>query len=200
MIHAIAFLSFACYLANVALLVWLHLRRTGYSPIRHAVSDYGVGPTRRTFAVYGWLGSAGALALAATLWAADTLPVPAWLLGVLVAMVVARVGVFLLPTDLEGQRLTATGLLHYLFAVLSFAAAYVAVRNLTPIFSHAPGWEPVRGVLDGLAWAATPALVANCVTMLKPLRRVFGICERFFLGVVALWFLTVSATLALVLR
>jgi hypothetical membrane protein len=98
----LALAAFACYLASAVLLVALHLRASGYSPVRHALSDFGVGPTRRAFALYAWLGSAGALALAATLWVKGP-PVPAWLLGVLLVMVAARAGVVLLPTDLEGH-------------------------------------------------------------------------------------------------
>jgi hypothetical protein len=195
----LALAAFACYLASAVLLVALHLRASGYSPVRHALSDFGVGPTRRAFALYAWLGSAGALALAATLWVKGP-PVPAWLLGVLLVMVAARAGVVLLPTDLEGQRPTRVGLLHLASAVISFAGAYVFVRNATPWLAGAPRWQPVAPVLRALAWAALPALVANCVTLAPPLRRVFGLFERLFIGVAVLWFLTASAALVLARR
>jgi hypothetical protein len=196
----LALAAFACYFASAALFVALHLRSTGYSPLRHAVSDYGVGPSRRAFAAYSWLGSAGAAALGGALWAAGQPPVPAWLLGVLAAMVVARAGLTLFPTDLEGQRLSRTGLLHYAFAIASFAAAYVFVRNGTPHLAGAPGWEPARPFLEALARLALPALVANCVTMAPPLRRVFGLFERLFLGTVLAWFTVASGALAFTVR
>ena len=196
---ALALLAAVCYLASVTLFIGLHLRPSGYSLLRSAVSDYGVGPTRRAFTLYISVGSAGALALAAALWLSGTPPVPGWLLLVLVAMVVARTGVSLVPTDLEGQRLTARGALHYLFATLNFAAAYVFLRNATPTLAGAPGWEAARPVLLALAWAALPALVANCATLAGPLRRVFGLFERLFILVVALWFLAASGALAFAL-
>jgi hypothetical protein len=196
----LAFAAFACYLAGATLLGWLHLRRTGYSPVAQAVSDYGVGPTGRVFALYVGAGSVGALALTAALWVAGAPAVPGWILGVLVGMAAARTGLSLFPTDLEDRGLTRTGLIHYLFAVSNFACAYVAIRHLTPLLATAPSWEPARPLLAALSWASTPALVANCVTMVKPLRRIFGLCERAFIVVVALWFVTASGWLALTLR
>jgi hypothetical protein len=197
---ALAAFSFACFVANAALLLRLHIQRSGYSPVRHAVSDYAIGRTGRTFSVYLWVFNAGALALAGALAAVDAPMVPGWVVGVLVAMVAARFGVATFRTNLEGQALTRTGLLHYLFAVLAFAGAYVAIRQLNPILSGAPGWEPSRAFLGMLTAAVTPALIAVCITMWKPLRRIFGLCERVFIVVVALWFLTASGTLALTLR
>ncbi len=197
---ALALAAFACYFAAAAVFVALHLRATGYSPLRHAVSDYGVGPSRRAFATYAWLGSAGGLAFAGALWAAGQPAVPAWLLGVLVVMVVARAGLTLVPTDLEGQRLTRTGLLHYAFAIANFAAAYVFLRNGTPRLVGAPGWAQVQPVLQALAWFALPALVATCVTMAPPLRRVFGLFERLFLATVLAWFTVASGWLAFTVR
>ncbi len=197
---ALALAAFTCYFASAALLVALHLRATGYSPVRHAVSDYGVGPSRRAFSTYAWLGSAGGVALGAALWAGGQPPVPGWLLGVLAAMVAARAGLTLFPTDLEGRGLTRVGLLHYAFAILNFAAAYVFLRNGTPHLAGAPGWEPARPALEGLAGFALPALVANCATMAPPLRRVFGLFERLFLGTVLAWFTVASGWLALTVR
>lgn len=194
---ALAGVALAAYLGSAALFVALHLLGTGYSPLRHAVSDYGVGPSRRVFAVYSWLGSAGGLALAGALWLGGRPPLPAWLLAVLPAMVAARAGLTLFPTDLEGRRLTPTGLVHYACASLNFAAAYVFLRNGTPLLVAAPGWAPVRSVLGGLSWFALPALVANCTAMAPPLRRVFGLCERAFLVTVLAWFAVASGALAL---
>lgn len=196
----LALLASACYLGSLALFVALHLRRSGYSPVGNAVSDYGVGPTRGAFTLYIAAGSAGALALAAALWMAGEPGVPGWLLVVLLVMVVARTGVSVVPTDLEGQRLTPLGALHYLFAIANFAAAYVFIGNATQFLVLAPGWAPARPVLVALAWAATPALVASCLTMARPLRRMFGLFERIFLAVVLLWFLTASGALAWALR
>lgn len=196
----LALLAFACYAGTVALFVGLHLRRTGYSPIRNAVSDYGVGPARRAFTLYISAGSAGALALAAALWISGAPPVPGWLLVVLLVMVVARTGVSVVPTDLAGERFTLRGGLHLLFAFLNFTAAYVFIGNATPFLVLAPGWAPARPVLVALAWAVVPALVGNCVTLAQPMRRVFGLFERIFLVVVLLWFLTASAALAWSLR
>jgi hypothetical protein len=195
----LAVVAFTLYVANASLFVALHVRATGYSPVRHAMSDYGVGPSRRLFSIYAGVGSAGAVALAAALWVAPRPPTPPWLLAVLLAMVAGRIGLALFPTDLEGRKLTLVGLLHYACAVASFAAAYVFIRNATPRVTGEL-WEPARPVLAALAWFALPALVANCVTMAPPLRRVFGLFERVFLATVLLWFGAASGALALTLR
>lgn len=46
------------------LFIRLHTVESPYSPIRHAVSDYAVGPTRRLATATTWLTSATWLALA----------------------------------------------------------------------------------------------------------------------------------------
>lgn len=43
MIVAAAALALACTAGCVTCLVYLHLAPTGYSPLRNAVSEYGVG-------------------------------------------------------------------------------------------------------------------------------------------------------------
>jgi hypothetical protein len=184
--------SLACYLGAIGFLVALHFQRSGYSIVGHAVSDYGVGPTRRMFAAYISLGSAGGLVFMGALLTRAT-AVPGWLLGVLAVMVAARFGLTIFPTDLEGTKLTRTGYLHYLFAILGFAASYTVIRNLTPMFAGEEAWAPVRGVLSSLSVLATAALVGVCATMWRPLRRVFGLVERVFLLTVLVWFAVASA-------
>jgi hypothetical membrane protein len=188
----ISVLSLACYLAAIGFLVALHFQSSGYSILGHAVSDYGVGPTRRMFAAYTSLGSAGGLVFAGALLTRAT-AVPGWLLGVLAVMVAARTGLTLFPTDLEGTKLTRTGYLHYFFAILGFAASYTVIRNLTPVFAGEEAWGPLHGKLNGLSTLATVALVGVCATMWKPLRRGFGLVERVFLLTVLVWFAVASA-------
>jgi hypothetical protein len=190
---AVAVVSLVCDLAAIGFFVALHFRSSGYSILGHAVSDYGVGPTRRMFAAYTSLGSAGGVAFAVALGLSRAPVVPGWIFGVLVVMVVARFGLTIFPTTLEGAKLTRTGLVHYVFAIVGFAASYTAIRNLTPAFGREAAWGPVQGVLDGLSILATAALVGVCATMWRPARRVFGLVERVFLLTVLVWFAVASA-------
>jgi hypothetical protein len=184
--------SLACYLGAIGFLVALHLQRSGYSIVGHAVSDYGVGPTRRLFATYTSLGSAGGVVFTGALLTRGP-AVSAWLLSVLTVMILSRIGLTIFPTDLEGTKLTRTGYLHYFFAILGFAASYTAIRNLTPVFASEMAWAPLHGALNGLSTLATLALVGVCVTMWRPFRKVFGLLERVFLLTTLVWFAVASA-------
>jgi hypothetical protein len=194
-------ISFLAYLSASSLLLWLHIKRTGYHPIRHAVSDYGVGNTHRLFNIYLSFSGLGAVALSLALsFGLKTPPAPERAIILLFLLAGVRVCVSLFPTDLEGQPLTKTGILHYLFAILSIGFVYAIAAELTPFFQARPDWEIISNILGVLLAIATPALVAIIVTMWKPLRNIFGLFERLFIATTTLWFLVVSAFLTVLLH
>jgi Protein of unknown function (DUF998) len=196
-----AFLGFLAYLGADSVLLWLHVKPTGYHPIRHAVSDYGVGPTRRLFDVYLQLTNFGGVALAIALMAGLREPsVPQRSIILLFLLAVARIGVSWFPTDLEGKQCTRIGILHYVFAILSIGFVYTITAQLTPYFQARPDWQAVNGILKALFDIATPALMAIVITMWKPMRNFFGLFERLFIAATALWFLVVSAFLTILLH
>ncbi|WP_018631330.1 DUF998 domain-containing protein [Neomegalonema perideroedes] len=183
MTQLLFFLAGAAYLAQLALFARLHLRG-GRDPVSEAVSDYGVGPSRRLFALYGAAGIAAAAVLAGALLADGRFPAQGWLY--LLAMAALRLGVLAFPTDLEGERLTRSGKAHYLFAVASFALAYMAVDALSPsAASLAAAWA--RPVLNGLGWVVAASLAGVVICLIPALRRIFGLVERIFLLSVLLW-------------
>ena len=99
----------------------LHLLRTGYNPVRDAVSDYGVGRYRAWFWAQAVAGGIAGLALAIAL--AETTPsVPTLVVAMLVISAVAR---FLIPafaTDQHGSRFqTVHGTIHMILAIVIFA-------------------------------------------------------------------------------
>jgi Protein of unknown function (DUF998) len=190
--------SFLAYLCESGVLFWMHVRPTGYNFMRHAISDYGVGKTRRLFSVYLWLASLGAVALAIALMIGlKAPPVPERAIIFLFLLAVFRIGVSIFPTDLEGQALTKTGLLHYIFAILSIGFVYAIMAQLTPFFQTRPDWHSVNKILAILLNIATPSLIAIIITMWKPLRNIFGLFERLFVITTTLWFLIVSLFLAI---
>jgi hypothetical protein len=190
--------SFLLYLGESGVLLWLHIKPTGYNPIRHAISDYGVGKTHRLFSIYLWLASLGGVALAVALMVGFKTPaVPERAVIFLLLLAGFRIYVSLFPTDLEGQTLTKTGILHYIFAILTIGFTYSIIAQLTPFFQTRPDWQAVSKILTILLNIATPSLIAIVITMWKPLRNIFGLFERLFVITTTLWFLIVSMFLAI---
>ena len=195
--HIFSLLSFLAYFGCGCILFWLHIQPTGYSPIRHAISDYGVGKTQRLFNIYLLLAGLGSAALAAALiFGLEAPSVPQRAIILLLLLAGIRICVSAFPTDLEGKPLTRTGILHYIFAILSVGLVYTIMAQLTPFFQTRPDWQTVNSILKVLLTIATPALAMVVITLWKPLRNIFGLFERLFVITTTLWFLTVSIFLA----
>ena len=199
LITLLAGLACLAFLARLAVMVRLHLADTGYHPIQHAVSDYAVGPTRRLAAVAGVLNAAGAgllaLALVPTFRSWGRHDEIVWLLA---AYAVLAVVVIAVPTDLEGKRRTWTGVLHLLVAIASFTVGYAITSDATAGLTQLPGWAGAGQVLELLRWTTLVGLVGIVVTLVvKPLRAVFGLVERVFLGSLLLWLAVAAGQLAL---
>lgn len=171
------------FLAQLGAFGLLHVRGR-YSPVSQAVSDYGVGPTRRLFTLYGLIGSTGVLVLAAATVADGGFPLRASVYLVLLALV--RLGVLVFPTDLEGMPLTRAGKLHYAFAITSFALLYMAIDVLHPLAIGQIG-GPALAALADLRPVITWSLIGVIVCLAPPLRRVFGLAERAYLLSALLW-------------
>ena len=192
----LALVSLLAGLIYLVLFVTMHLLPTGYNPIRHAVSDYAVGKYGTLFRVAFWSSALNVLALAIGLAVGVGVPPLASKDLVYLGLIAfARLAMSLFPTDIEGKRLTRTGILHYVFAILAFAFAYMAISDLTPVLQTLNPWQQVKEPLAILAWIVLPALILVVVTLLRPLRRVFGLCERLFLLTTNVWFILVSLLL-----
>jgi hypothetical protein len=179
-IYALAALA---YFVQLALFLTLNIRGN-YNLVSHAVSDYGVGPSRRLFTIYGLTGIVAAVALGTAVLMDGRFPTRGGIY--LLVMAALRLGVLAFPTDLEGQRLTGTGKLHYLFAIASFALAYMAIDVLNPVaLSIVAQWA--SPVLAGLYWIVAASLACVVICLVPALRRVFGLVERIFLISVLLW-------------
>jgi hypothetical protein len=183
MTTALAVVAAALFLVRLGLFVALHLVRSDYNPIEHAVSDYAVGPTRRLSTASTWI---TAVAWAALAGAVDDGSTRLWLL-ILAAIFLALP---FIPTDLEGARRTAIGRIHYLAAIAWFAISY----SLTGTFVR----QYDVAVLTVLHWIALVSLIALVVAVVvRPLRRrFFGISERIFLVSINLFYLAVAIALS----
>ncbi|MFB6719001.1 DUF998 domain-containing protein [Kribbella sp. NPDC056345] len=176
MTTALAAVAAALFLVRFGLFVALHLVRSEYNPIEHAVSDYAVGSTRRLSTVATWVWAAAWAALAG---AVDRGAV--WLLILAAIFVVLP----FLPTDLEGARRTAIGRIHYLAAIAWFAISFSLTSTFTDQFDLV--------VLNALRWIALVSLAALVVALVvRPLRRrFFGLSERIFIASINLFYLVV---------
>ena len=190
--NTVALVAVGFYLASLACFVGLYLSGSGYSPIKHAVSDYAVGKAAGLFQGYVWLGNFGALGLAYLFYVSAQPEFPPFIPVLLLVMVAARIGVSTFKTDLEGEKRTRQGTLHYLFATLTFALAYAVIDNATPLLTTLGTLALPNWWLAFLRFTAAVSLVGVVITVFRPLRRFFGPVERVFILSNILWFLSVS--------
>lgn len=180
-------------LGYLTLLGLLHARSTGYNPIRHAVSDYAVGPTARLFATALTTSSAAVLALGfALILGVGSPPLPTRTVLFLLIIPLTRIGMTLFPTTLEGQHLTRTSLAHYAFAIAAFTLTYLAISETTPVLLASDPAPWLHTTLTAAALTVAPSLALVVITMLRPLRRIFGLFERIFLLTTNVWFLAAA--------
>lgn len=185
LLAGIALLATLGYLTMLGL---LHARPTGYDPVEHAVSDYAVGPSSRLFGAALTTSSAAVLALGfALIEGVGSPPLATRDLLFLLILPLTRMGMTLFPTTLEGQRLTRTSLAHYGFAIAAFTLTYLVISGTTPALL-ALNPASLHSPLRAAALTVGPSLGLVVITMLRPLRRVFGLFERLFLLVTNLWF------------
>ena len=173
----------------LAIMAVLHVLPTGYNPVRHAVSDYAVGRYRPVFTASLYVSSVAVLTLAfALLSGVGTPPLTTHALACLLLIPLARIGMTLFPTTLEGQPISRTGLLHYLFSIAAFTLTYLVISDMTPALRALTGGGWTSGPLHWAAWLVGPALALVVITMFRPLRRIFGLFERLFLLSTNVWF------------
>lgn len=174
----------ACLAATVAWAVVLgavHLRPTGYDPLRNAVSDYGVGAHRRWYRAQTALAALAATLLLVAL--ASGSGAPWWLLALLAAFAAARLAIPSFPTDLDRAHPTRTGRVHLLLAAVAFASIAVAAGN-----------TPDQLVPHALRWAVVATSIATWLAIRLRL-GLFGLVERLFYAAMITWFLWVSSAL-----
>lgn len=197
MAFTLALLAVVFGLARLGVFVALHLVPSEYTIVGHAVSDYAVGPTRRLSSAMTWLTAIfWALLAAAVAFGVPDWPDATGITIALAALAVIFIVLPLAPTDLEGEKATMIGRLHYVLAIAWFAISYACMGNFTRLFTaEGPAW--LAGALTVIAWIAAISLaVSVLVLIVKRLRpKVFGISERIFILAVSLFYLGVAAGL-----
>jgi Protein of unknown function (DUF998) len=182
---------------QAAALIVLHFLPTGYSPVRDAVSDYGVGPYRTWFWLQAVTGGVGCLALGIAL--AQLHPFTPT--QVVVALIVTAAARFLIPffaTDQHGSRFqTAHGIIHMILAVIAFGGLIWAATGLWSTLRHYPAWQGAEGALTILPWIMLGSVIAALLAIRGPrLKPFFGVFERLFYLSSIPWMLIVAIGLA----
>ena len=179
---------------GLAALTVLHLLPTGLSPVRNAVSQYGITPYRAGYRVqtiaYGVAGIGAALGLA-------TFPGPVTVVVALCAVfAAARLSISWFPMDHPGSPRTESGRRHGLLAITAFAAVGLAGWRLANLLGRDGIHPAVAGASDAFAALMAISLVAMVVDRRSGGKH-FGLIERgFYLGMSA-WLATVAALLFL---
>lgn len=174
----------------IASLGYLHLAPTGLSPVRNAVSQYGITPFRAGYRVATIAFALAALALALGLHRAlrgnGHLRL---VIALLIVFAIARALISWFPMDAPGTPRTTTGGRHGLLAIAAFGAATIAAFRLGSALSHGMHWRSLAAVSTALGWAMLVCLLAMALGRGVPaLRARFGAIERaFYLSAIA-WF------------
>jgi Protein of unknown function (DUF998) len=183
---AIALVALA---AVVASLGYLHLAPTGLSPVRDAVSQYGITPYRAGYRVATVSFAISGVALALGLDRAITSPGRGALVAALIVFAAARAVISWFPMDAPGSTPTSTGVAHGVLALLAFGGATFAAFRLGALLAGQTVWSSLAPVSTGLAWAMLAALVLMGLARSHPIIRArFGIVERGFYVAAIAWF------------
>jgi hypothetical protein len=190
------FLAGAAYLLYFGLFIQLHIKNKEYNMRDHALSDYAIGATAKLFNFYVLIGNLAAVFLSiAFLILQTTQPYYLRVALLLLAMVICRTLLGVFKTDIEGQKRTIPGILHYLFAIGNFAFAYMAIDAAdSNILNRSDQFGGTNAAI--IFVVLTTTLVLVCITMFKPFRKFFGIIERLYILLTALCFFGASILVA----
>ena len=172
----------------VASLVYLHLQPTGLSPVRNAVSQYGITSFRVGYRVATIAFAVAGIALVVGLGQA----IGGWARQVLVLLVIfaaARALISWFPMDAPGADRTSTGQMHGLLAIAAFGSVTLAAFRIARVLPGQDPWRSLVPVSLALGGAMTACLVAMAFARgLPAVRARFGAIERGFYLLAIAWF------------
>jgi hypothetical protein len=184
---------------SVGAIVVLHVLPTGLSPMRNAVSQYGITRYRLGYRIQTIaLAVAGA---AAAVGLAEAAPGRALALIALVTIfALARLVISWFPMDEPGGKRTNHGSMHGLIAIVTFIAIAAAAGRLGSVAKQVPGWTTLATVSSAIAWLMVASLIAMMVAR-RGAREThstptyFGAIERVFYLAIVAWFVLVGVGL-----
>lgn len=191
--------SLVALAAVVASLGYLHLAPSGLSPVRNAVSQYGITRFRSGYRAATIAFGLSALALALAIGEGGRRSGgTGTVVALLVVFALARLSISWFPMDSPGSQRTETGRRHGLLAMAAFASATAAAFALGRSWSGVASgrFGSFAGVSSGLGAAMLASLFAMAMARSSPgLRERFGLVERCFYLVAIAWFAFVAVVL-----
>lgn len=194
MTHGYAVVTLAGVVTMVAALGFLHLVRTGLSPLRDPVSGYALTRYRAAYAVAA--GAASVAGLTSALLLAGVSGTGA-AVGALLVFAAARALIPLFPMGPPAAGRSGRGRVHSLLATAAFATATASAFLV---------WYPLAAAgeqrLASVSLASGVVMAVGSVTVIAGTahpapRRIFGLAERLiYLGFIA-WFAAVAVLLGL---
>jgi hypothetical protein len=172
---------------NLILFITLHFYNKEYSITRNAVSDYAVGKSATLFLIYIIISMLAYALLALSIYSSNFKLYSINSLVLLILIIIFRIGLSIFKTDIEGQKLTRNGILHYIFAILSFAALYTFVDSSITDLKNKNVFTYYQIYFSYFKLIYTIILVLVCITLIPKLRKIFGLFERLFLILGSCW-------------
>ncbi len=173
----------------VAALGYLHLESTGLSPVRNAVSQYGITTFRAGYRVATIAFAVAAIALAVGVDGAASKGGREVVVVLLVLFALMRGAISWFPMDAPGAARTSTGQMHGLLALGAFVSVATAALRLGAALSHGARWRSLAPVSSALGWAMVACLLGILLARSFPsLRARFGAIERGFYIAALAWF------------
>jgi hypothetical protein len=173
---------------TVASLGWLHVKPTGLSPVRNAVSQYGITVFRAGYRAATIAFGAAGIALAAGV--GEALASRGKVVVILlVIFAIARAAISWFPMDAPGADRTSTGQTHGLLAMAAFGGVTLAAFRLASVLSGQDRWHSLAPVSATLAIVMAALLIAMALARSLPaVRARFGAIERGFYLSAITWF------------
>ena len=165
--------------AAIASLCYLHLAPTGLSPVRNAVSQYGITAQRAGYRAATISLAVAGLALAVGIGAALHGRSRVAVVTLLAIFAIARAIISWFPMDAPGSPRTFTGAAHGLIALATFGTVTIAAFRLGQILAGDTRWHSLAPASTDLGWAMAACLAAMIAMRRSTgLRRYFGAVER----------------------
>jgi hypothetical protein len=179
--------------------VVLHLLPTGLSPMRNAVSQYGITRYRLGYRIQTI--AFAVAASAASVGLVEAAPGRARaLIALLVVFALARLVISWFPMDEPGSGPTNTGRMHGVIAIVTFIVIALAAIRLGSVAKQVPGWTTLATVSSVIAWIMVASLIAMMVVrrsarVTHSTPTYFGAVERVFYLAIVAWFVLVGVGL-----
>jgi len=182
----------------LASLVYLHVAPTGLSPLRNAVSQYGITAYRTGYRIAAIAFGVAGIAVAAGIEQAEASHEPTAVLVLLAIFALSRGAISWYPMDAPGTPQTATGRAHGRLAVAAFVSVGAAAFELGRVLSQQQLWHGLAATSTGLGWVMLALLLAMALGRSQPvLRANFGLVERAFYVSAIAWFTVFAVACAL---